>query len=222
MSKISFWIAFFLCILFSILFFVFPQIDIKVSTIFFQHGRFLKPEWMGIARHILALTIYSLMAVLIIIILWSLLRKKYQMLRPTLYLLLCFALGPGLLVNVILKDHWGRPRPICITQFGGKNTYQKPWVISHECKTNCSFVAGEPAAAFTFFAFLVFFKKKNWRKYVFSLLTLNWLLFSYIRIAQGGHFLSDVLIGATLMYMLIWSCYYLLLKLKIWKSLIML
>ena len=209
MSKISFWIAFFLCILFSILFFIFPQIDIKISALFFQHSHFLKPGWMENARHILAWTIYTLMAILLIIILWSLLRKKYRILRPTLYLLLCFALGPGLLVNVILKDHWGRPRPISISQFGGQSTYQKPWVISNECKTNCSFPAGEPAAAFTFFALLVFFKKKNWRKYMFSLFTLNWLLFSYIRMAEGGHFLSDVLIGATLMYMLIWGCYYL-------------
>lgn len=210
MSKISFWIALFLCALFSILFFFFPQIDIKVSAIFFSHNNFLKPEWMEIARRILMLTIYILIGVLSLIILWSLLRKKYRLFRPALYLLLCFALGPGLLVNAILKDHWGRPRPIHISQFGGNNTYQKPWVISSECKTNCSFPAGEPAAAFTFFAFLIFFRKKFWHGFMFFLFALNWLLFSYIRIAEGGHFLSDVLIGATLIYMTIWICYHLI------------
>lgn len=34
-----------------------------------------------------------------------------------IFLVLLLALGPGLLVNAIFKDHWGRPRPREITQF---------------------------------------------------------------------------------------------------------
>jgi len=208
-SKTGFWIALLLCIFFSVLFIIFPQIDIQAASIFFHHDHFLKQEWMTIVRIIFASAIFWLIVILISIILWSVFRKKYQIIRPALYLLLCFALGPGLLVNVILKDHWGRPRPVQITQFGGDKTFQKPWVISQQCDTNCSFVAGEPSAAFAFLAFLALIKKKKLRQWpVACLLTLNWLLISYIRIAEGGHFLSDVLIGATLTYMVIWICYY--------------
>ena len=32
--------------------------------------------------------------------------------RQALYVLLVIALGPGLVVNLIVKDHWGRPRPV--------------------------------------------------------------------------------------------------------------
>lgn len=212
-SKTGFWIALLLCILLSILFVIFPQIDIQISSIFFNHGYFLKQEWMTIVRIIFASAIFWLIVILIFTILWSVLRKKYQMIRSALYLLLCFSLGPGLLVNVILKDHWGRPRPVQVTQFGGNKTFQKPWVISQQCDTNCSFVAGEPSAAFAFFALLALIKKKKiWQWPVTCLLTLNWLLISYIRIAEGGHFLSDILIGATLTYMVIWICYYLVYK----------
>ena len=28
-----------------------------------------------------------------------------------IFILLCVVVGPGLIVNAILKDHWGRPRP---------------------------------------------------------------------------------------------------------------
>ena len=43
--------------------------------------------------------------------------------RAVLFLMATLALGPGLLVNVILKDHWGRPRPIDVTQFGGEQHF---------------------------------------------------------------------------------------------------
>ena len=35
--------------------------------------------------------------------------------RAVVFLIATLALGPGLLVNVVLKDHWGRSRPIDIT-----------------------------------------------------------------------------------------------------------
>src|SRR5262245_65073304 len=39
--------------------------------------------------------------------------------RATVFLIATMALAPGLLVSVLLKDLWGRPRPIVVTQFGG-------------------------------------------------------------------------------------------------------
>lgn len=47
--------------------------------------------------------------------------KKYR--RHSLFLLLLLALGPGLLVNVILKNHLGRPRPQELIEFGGKQQF---------------------------------------------------------------------------------------------------
>ncbi|MEI9804295.1 MAG: hypothetical protein WDN48_07260 [Pseudolabrys sp.] len=58
------------------------------------------------------------------------------------------ALGPGLAVNVLLKDHWGRPRPIDVTQFGGMDKFVPWWDPRGACPNNCSFVSGDVAGAF--------------------------------------------------------------------------
>jgi lipid A 4'-phosphatase len=47
--------------------------------------------------------------------------------RPALVILLGLALGPGLLVNVILKDHCHRPRPRQTLGLGGDFTYVAPF-----------------------------------------------------------------------------------------------
>ena len=199
-------IAIILCAFFSVVFFIFPQIDIKFSALFFHHGSFYNQPWMLVARDVLDLAVWVFMLILLLILIWGwLVRKKLT--KSVLFLILCFALGPGLLVNVVLKNHWGRPRPVAITQFGGELVYQKPWVISSQCITNCSFVAGDPSTAFAFFALVVLIRKKFWRNLIFGLCMANWVFFASLRIAAGGHFLSDVLIGATLVWIVIWLTY---------------
>jgi len=196
-------IAITLCVFFSVIFFIFPQIDLKTSALFYHHGSFFRWPWMLSSRYALYWVVWVLIIILFLLLVCGWALKKKKITKSALFLILCFALGPGLLVNVVLKNHWGRPRPVMIQQFGGKLTYQKPWVISKECSTNCSFVAGDPSTAFAFFAFLILIRKKRWRNLIAGLCALNWLFFAFIRIAAGGHFLSDVLIGATLVWIVI-------------------
>ena len=33
------------------------------------------------------------------------------------------ALGPGLMVNTIFKDHWGRPRPVMLEVFSSAQPF---------------------------------------------------------------------------------------------------
>src|SRR5262249_33116625 len=68
--------------------------------------------------------------------------------RAIIFLIATLALGPGLLVNVILKDHWGRPRPIDVTQFGGRQHFVAWWDPRGNCPANCSFVSGDVSGAF--------------------------------------------------------------------------
>lgn len=209
MSKSALYFSIALCCLLSIVFFLFPQLDLQASAFFYQNAHFVQSQWMIDTRHIFYVVTDSLVILFVVLILISFfVVSQRRLLRPSLFLLLCFALGPGLLVNAGLKNHWGRPRPIHIVQFGGDAIFQKPWLISHQCQQNCSFVAGDPAGMFTYFAFLVFLRRKKWRYSVAAGLTALWLLMGVIRIAQGGHFLSDVLIGATLIYMVIWFSYH--------------
>ena len=44
-------------------------------------------------------------------------------LRGFVFLGLAYALGPGLLVNTVLKIYWGRARPYAIAEFGGTDAF---------------------------------------------------------------------------------------------------
>jgi lipid A 4'-phosphatase len=111
--------------------------------------------------------------------------------RPVVYLLTTAAIGPGLLVETLLKPYWGRARPKDISLFGGSANYVPPFVISDECAKNCSFVSGHAAIAFwlTAYAFLL---PTAWRKSAFRAAIVFGVAVGLVRIAQGAHFASDV------------------------------
>jgi membrane-associated PAP2 superfamily phosphatase len=112
--------------------------------------------------------------------------------RWGLFLVVLMALGPGLIVNAVFKDHWGRPRPREITQFGGKKQFLQPWQKGEDGKGR-SFPSGHASSAFFLSAPYFIYRRSNRR------LSRLWLaggivfgiLMSIARITQGGHFLSD-------------------------------
>jgi len=56
-------------------------------------------------------------------------RESSQRLRwYGVFVLICVILGPGLIINLVLKDHWGRPRPHQMVEFGGRYEYVQPFV----------------------------------------------------------------------------------------------
>ena len=75
-------------------------------------------------------------------------RKLLMSGRAIVFLIATLALAPGLMVNVLLKDHWDRPRPIDVTQFGGKQHFVPWWDPRGDCPNNCSFVSGDVSGAF--------------------------------------------------------------------------
>jgi lipid A 4'-phosphatase len=68
--------------------------------------------------------------------------------RAVVLMLLTLALAPGVVANLVFKEHWGRPRPIDVTEFGGDEHFRPWWDPRGDCPKNCSFVAGEPSGAF--------------------------------------------------------------------------
>ena len=125
--------------------------------------------------------------------------KKYR--RQSLFIVLMLALGPGLLVNVILKDHLGRPRPQELTEFGGNYQFVQPWQPGPAGK-NSSFPCGHASIAFFLMAPWFMYRRSNHSLALgFLLLGLSFgLLVGMTRIMQGGHFLSDVLWAGGLVY----------------------
>ncbi len=110
------------------------------------------------------------------------------------YLVLLLILGPGLLVNSVFKEHWGRPRPRDIIEFSGKKQFLQPWQKGESGKGR-SFPSGHSSAAFYMAAPYLIYRGRN-RKRAYQWLSggiLFGIVMSAARITQGAHFLSDTL-----------------------------
>jgi len=101
------------------------------------------------------------------------------------------------LVNVVLKELWGRPRPYRVEELGGDQPFILPGTISSYCDSNCSFVSGEASSATWLFAFLVYVPSR-WRLPAGILIAAYLIFFSGLRVAFGRHFLSDVVLSSLL------------------------
>lgn len=118
------------------------------------------------------------------------------------FLTLFLVLGPGLLVNTVFKDGWGRPRPRDIVQFDGKKQFLQPWQrgISGQGR---SFPSGHASAAF--FMSAPFFIYRRRRPRVARAWLIGGIIFGVLmstaRITQGGHFLSDNLWAFGMVYL---------------------
>ena len=81
--------------------------------------------------------------------------------RGIVFVTLALLLGPGLLANVVLKDHWGRARPAHVSAFGGPSRFTPPLLIADQCDHNCSFVAGDAAAGYFLLAFALLARRRR-------------------------------------------------------------
>lgn len=171
--------------------------DLALSSLFYQSGGWPVGEqfpWKLLYR--IDRTPAVLLAVgWLIVVIGSYRRPNlYQWRRAGVFTVLLLILGPGLLVNSVLKEHWGRPRPRDLVQFGGAKPFLQPWQPGISGKGR-SFPSGHASAAF--------FLATPWFVYRHRkpLAAQCWLwggvgfgiVMSIARIAQGGHFLTDCL-----------------------------
>lgn len=141
----------------------------------------------------------------------ALYKQRRSWIKPGLFLVILLTLGPGLIVNSVLKEYWGRPRPREIMQFGGTKQFLHPWQkgIAHKGR---SFPSGHASAAFYLTAPFFVFRRSKPRVAAWWL--IGGLLFgglmSMARITQGGHFLSDNLWAWGVVHLTAVALYYLL------------
>ena len=124
--------------------------------------------------------------------------------RAALFLSVSLVLGPFLLANVILKDHWARMRPADMVQFGGAEHITAWWDPTGPCPDNCSFIAGEPSAAFWTVA-PASFAPPQWRALAYAGVLLFGAAMGVLRMAGGAHFFSDVVFAGVFMFVLVWT-----------------
>ncbi len=118
--------------------------------------------------------------------------------KPWLFVAVCLITGPLVVTNIGFKDHWGRARPRDVVEFAGAKAFSPPFPPAEQCDYNCSFVCGEASSIYlVMFAAALLFRSRS-RKFV-ALGILFGSLAGLTRIAQGGHFLSDVVFAGVLM-----------------------
>jgi lipid A 4'-phosphatase len=124
--------------------------------------------------------------------------------RAALFVILSLVLGPGLLVNGVLKETWPRPRPGSVTEFGGDLPFKPWWDPRGGCDSNCSFVSGETSSA-TWLAAPALVLPAPWRYLALSGVALYTALIAFARLLAGGHFLSDVIFAGVFTGLVIWG-----------------
>jgi membrane-associated phospholipid phosphatase len=109
------------------------------------------------------------------------------------FLILLATLAPGVIANLIFKEHWGRPRPREITEFGGRYSFE-PIFTYDPSSPGKSFPCGHATAGFFLVAAYFLLRRSHPVVSFFVLfLTLGWgALLGYMRMIQGGHFATDV------------------------------
>lgn len=133
--------------------------------------------------------------------------------RPAIFVLLTVAVGPGLLINVVFKENWGRPRPRQIEEFHGPKQFVPPLAMGED-KDGKSFAAGHPSIGFCFFTLWFIWRRRNPRLAWLSFGTALGLgaLMGLGRMAAGAHFLSDVLWSGFITFFSAWLLYYFVLR----------
>jgi hypothetical protein len=136
----------------SLLFMAFPALDLRFAALFHIDGAFPAARIPELVT--LRLLGKDLVVLVCLALLASLGAKLPRPLRPmpirashVWFLFSTLAIGPGLIVNGVLKSFWGRPRPIQVDLFGGTAPFEPAWKIGGACLSNCSFVSGEAASA---------------------------------------------------------------------------
>ena len=178
-----------------------PAIDPATSALFFNHGHFMF-EKRGLGAVFTVYVHFGMRVLFCVYALIGLLRltqggfRDVSRLRAYALVILSVGLAAGLITNFVLKDHWGRARPVQILQFGGTAKFTPAWMISDQCRTNCAFVGGDVSFAFCALAAALTATRSRTLWIVVSIAAGTVVAFG--RIAAGAHFLSDCVFAALL------------------------
>lgn len=188
-------IPFFL--LYAFVFLLFPSIDIRFSSLFYDGGFVSKSEPLaGFFYESVNVLNITLLVVLLGLFAYEQFKKKplIQAInkKAIIFLLSFFVVIGGVVVNNTLKEFSGRARPSKVVEFGGSQEFSPAILKSQACHNhNCSFSSGHSAFAFSMMVFALLFPA--FKNRIFGAAALYGVLVSLARIAQGGHFLSDTL-----------------------------
>jgi lipid A 4'-phosphatase len=200
----------------AVIFALNPGLDFELAGYFFRPDvkatiSGLQPilEAIRVCNNILAVTTALLaLGALVFKLIWP--RRAVLMpARAALLIVGTYALGPALLANGVLKSHWSRPRPGTVMNLGGNHPFMPWWDPRGACEFNCSFVSGEASSAYAMLAPAVVLPAP-WRYPAVGAALVYGTLIGFVRMALGGHFLTDVIFAGVLTALTVWILYGLL------------
>lgn len=192
---------------FTIFFIFYPELDIKITNYFYDSklGFFYKDN---IAVQLLYKSIplitkaFAISCLLYMVYLYLKYKKSKLILNSSAFFLFLTAIiGPGIIVNTVLKDNFGRARPRQIKEFNGNKEFTKVFVIADQCEKNCSFSSGHAAMGFYFTA-IAYIASNLYFVRIYLLGIVFGSLVGLSRIIMGGHFTSDVVTSAMIVLLL--------------------
>jgi lipid A 4'-phosphatase len=192
------WLVFLGCVA---VYFAFPKLDLWITNhLFSLEEGFVYQNLPGVQFSYRLFARLHFVFLIGLPIYWVVTRFFWPRYRHTsryaAFLLVALLLGPGLVVNYALKEHWGRARPEAITQYGGDAQYTSPLQPAEQCRTNCSFVSGHASMGFFAISLAWVLRRRRW---FWAGLALGGLV-GLGRMLQGGHFFADVVFSFWAVY----------------------
>lgn len=196
-----------------------PGIDLATSGYFYEaDSGFSSAEGFQMVYRYGILPSWICAAVAGVLYLLSLSRSKkwHRWKRPALVLIYTFAIGSGLIVNGILKEYWGRPRPKQCVEFAGKypfRAFYEPdfFAVDRGNEHLRSFPSGHVSTGAYFLALVLVGRRLRSKRLMWlggALTVVLSIALSLTRVAQGGHFFSDCIAACVIMWLIALACDY--------------
>lgn len=127
---------------------------------------------------------------------------KYR--RAAIISLIALIIGPGLIINTVFKNNWGRPRPYQVLR--DHKVFSPVWVPHKGYPENNSFCSGH--AAIGFFLGVPFWALRR-KKQAIVMSVLGGTVVGTVRILQGGHYFTDVIFAGIFVWLGVFLAVYL-------------
>ncbi len=183
-----------------------PAIDLAIARHFFSEGTFYENGFTAFLYRYGEITAFFFGGAATLLFLLSSMKPTWKKWRqPALVLTLTFILGAGVIVHAVFKEHWGRPRPKHLVEFGGADSFRPFWSPNFNTEEpKKSFPSGHVAVGFYYLALCLVGRRIGSRALILTGICLT-VFFGFglffARLAKGGHFFSDALFSVLIMWL---------------------
>jgi len=211
------WLAVFSSVV--LLYAVWPTLDLRVAqSLHAPPGGFVGSHWAWVeaAYHGVPWLGRALLIV-VVLALWgprALRAASPRARRMAAGLLIGLLVGLTVVVNLTLKEYWGRARPHQVSEFGGPQSYTSPLQPASGCDSNCSFTSGHAATGFVLICVGAMTSARRRRQW-WLIGTLAGAVAGAGRMLQGDHFLGDVLFSWLILWAVAWLTHQAALRLRL-------